>query len=408
MSSKAADRIHSMLEKGILTPEQAAELQKALEGQDEAPGTSEPSGGPSAAGDSAADSAWDNDDWGKHGGRRHRHPPFLPKEFLDMGWVNDMVDGITGGLGVRTDAGSRSSGNGQSSSRVEQPEGEGYEFRGNRVVYSRLSGMRMVRSKIKDNSFSASTFKDADLVDSSIEDCSLAGASLHELRMEKSDLKDVYLSGSKVNRLTLQGSTSMKGMRISGSRVNGMILLDGSRIRDTRFSGTAVSSLTLSRAAQMKDLRLTGATVSHLTMEASSLTNVRAQGCVLDGSRIADSELADTDFRGTRLRAAEISASRFKDCRFEAIAFDRLRVINSSLRKVVFRDSNFKMYGPLRAQAENLSIIDSDLDEVDFSDCVIHYTTIQGIKAHGIRLRGVDLSGTTITRAEDLEALVRR
>jgi len=41
--------------------------------------------------------------------------------------------------------------------------GEQYEFRGNRVVFSRLSGMHLVRSKIKDNSFSASTFKDVDL-----------------------------------------------------------------------------------------------------------------------------------------------------------------------------------------------------------------------------------------------------
>jgi len=73
-----------------------------------------------------------------------------------MDWVNDMVDGITSGLGVHVQdkvrgavgdwsegSGGRWSANGQNSSRIEQPEGEQYEFRGNRVVFSRLSGMHL-------------------------------------------------------------------------------------------------------------------------------------------------------------------------------------------------------------------------------------------------------------------------
>ena len=219
MSSKEADRIRSMQEKGILTPEQAEELLKALEGDEDVPGALEPPEPPvgaSAQPQSESDKEWDDDDWGKRGRRRHRHT-FLPEGFLEMGWVDDMVDGITSGLGVRTSPGSPGAGagnaenyrydyrydwgrkggrwtaNGESSSRVEQPEGEGYEFRGNRVVFSRSSGMHLVRSKLRDNSFSASTLKDVDMVDSSMVDCALAGASLHELHMERSELKDVYL-----------------------------------------------------------------------------------------------------------------------------------------------------------------------------------------------------------------------
>ena len=160
-----------------------------------------------------------------------------------MGWVDDMVDGITTGLGVSSDKGAwdpdpakyhydyhfewdshkerRRSGNAQNSSRVDAPTGEAFEFEGNRIVFSKISGLLLVRSKVKDNSFSASTFRGAELTDSVMRDSSLAGASLHELRMNKAEMKDVTFAGSKVSRLVLEEGGLLKNARIAGSTITG-------------------------------------------------------------------------------------------------------------------------------------------------------------------------------------------
>jgi hypothetical protein len=177
MDSRTGDRIRAMKEKGTITQEQAEELLGAI--SEETPAEQEePAEQPDP-----------------HRGRRHS------RAFFDMDWVGDMVDGITSGLGAASDRdrssdeyryewdprwGRRRGGNAESTSRVEQPEGESFEFQENRVIFSKLSGMHLVRSKVRDNAFSASTLRDAALTDSSIVDSSLAGASVHDLRMDGS------------------------------------------------------------------------------------------------------------------------------------------------------------------------------------------------------------------------------
>ena len=158
MSKSAVDRIRAMQEKGTLTAEQAEELLKALGEEQE--GAAHPEG--DAAAGAAASAPEPNPEPGDKAGAGTAAgaDPFESygrkgrgrRTFLDMEWVDDMVDGITSGLGVS--AGSRSwdddrsrrdsrraarrGGNAQSSSRVDQPEGEDFEFQGNRVVFSKI------------------------------------------------------------------------------------------------------------------------------------------------------------------------------------------------------------------------------------------------------------------------------
>src|SRR5208283_1471116 len=175
MNRSAADRVRSMQEKGTITAEQAEELLKALsEDPEDEPGTAgQDSGVEAGSGETAEGQGKAEEDTapGRRGARRSR-------SFFDMEWVDDMVGGITSGLGISSDRGDwdpgtekyaydyhyewdprrggRRGGNAQNSSRVEAPEGDSFEFRGNRVAFSKLSGMHYVRSRVKDNSFSAS------------------------------------------------------------------------------------------------------------------------------------------------------------------------------------------------------------------------------------------------------------
>jgi uncharacterized protein YjbI with pentapeptide repeats len=426
MSKSAVERIREMRDKGMITAEQAEELLKALSGEssdqpedtEEEPGTT----GPEPVNPPPPEENAGQDDSRSRRGRRRSD------SFFDMGWVDDMVDGITTGLGVSSDRGSwnagsgkyaydyhyewdprrerKRSGNAQNSSRVDAPTGEAFEFESNRIVFSKMSGFLLVRSKVKDNSFSASTFRDAELTDSTMRDSSLAGASVNDLRMDKAEMKDVTIAGSKVSRMVLREGSLLKSTRIAGSAVTGLSLEGGSRIEDTRLAGCAgVNGFTLTAGSEIKDCRFNGTGANHVSFRKSSLSDLRFDGCTIGDTTIENAEIKNCSFRGVSLQESGIDASQLKDCRFEAIGFSGLRMQNSELKNVTFRDA---FDGRFPRRAEKLSIIDSKLDNVQFIGCIFQDTTIKGTRARDVRLRGVDLTGRTIERAEDLIALAER
>ena len=401
-----------MQEKGALTPEQAQEVLEALSEDAEGTDAAAEGGGETTR---AADVA--EPERVKDEPRSGPHGHDDAGSFLDMGWVGDMVDGITSGLGIATDHGDRRTGgdghgyhdrwsqggrhgNYQNSSRVEQPEGEDFEFRDNKVVFSKIRGLRLMRAKVKDNYFSASTFRDSDITDGSMESSSFAGASLHELHVEKGEIKDVSVSGSKLSRATLRGGSVLKGVRISGSGINGLTL-ENSAIEDARMSGLGLNGLTLSNGSLIKDTRFSGVTLGHVSLERSTMTDTRMSGAMLANVRLIETEMVSLDLRGARFQDTELRGSRVTDARFDAIGFVGLRVQNSTMRKVLFRGE----HGRLPSLEERLSVVDSNLENVEFVGCVFHDTVFKGISVEGLRLRGVDLSDMTVENAEDLRAL---
>jgi len=344
-----------------------------------------------------------------------------------MEWVGDMVDGITSGLGVDMDVGRanpvsdrsgdnyryewdprwgrRRGGNSENSSRVEQPEGEAYEFQENRVVFSKVAGLRLVRAKIRDNSFSASTFRDAELTDSVIVDSSLAGASVHDLLMDKAELKDVVIAGSKINRMEMRTGSTMKNVKISGSPVSSLMLEGDSRIEDTRLAGVVASGCSLSRKARIKDTRFNGSTLNGLALEGTTLADTRVDGCTLSATRLVESEINGCVLRGVSLADSTIIASRVKDARLEAVGFGNLAIERSELKNLVIRDS---MDGRFPRKVVGLKFIDVKLDNVQFIGCALMDTTFKGFSAEGFRIRGRDLSGRTFESADQLRALSER
>jgi uncharacterized protein YjbI with pentapeptide repeats len=443
MKNTAAERIRAMLDKGTITKEQADELLNALaeaeadggaadqaEGSpsDRATGDAPQAGTPRVGGPETSgpresrDDSWGPRDDGRYRGRRRS------RSFLDMDWVGDMVDGITSGLGVGTDAGPRPpasddrsgdnyryewdprwgrrrGGNAENSSRVEQPEGEAFEFQENRVVFSKIAGLHLVRAKIRDNSFSASTFKGADLTDSAIVDSSLAGASVHDLLMDRAELKDVVIAGSKITRMEMRSGAAMKNVKISGSPVSSFTLEGDSRIEDTRLAGVVVSGCSLSRKTRIKDTRFNGSSLNGLTMAGVTLADTRVDGCTLGATRLEETEITGCVIRGVSLQDSVIIRSRIKDARLEAVGFAGLSIEGSELKNMVIRDA---FEGRFPRKMEGLRFIDVKLDNVQLVGCLLRDTTFKGFSAEGIRIRGRDLSGRTFQSADELRALSER
>lgn len=361
------DKIRAMQEKGTITLEQAEELiavlSKEPEDKEEPRDAAEDPGG----------------EWGRRGirYRKLRRGKWIPDWVKDM--VDEMAQGVREGLGSEEydpatgsyeyryrydwDPSSywkRMGMNAQDVSRVEQPEGESFEFRDNKFAFSKLRSMRLVRSTVKNNAFYAATVHDISLEDSSLLDGSFAGASLHDLVMAASEMKNVKFEGVKVKGLSIRKNSFMRATKFSGGHINGLGLSDGSGIEGGRMAGVKIADFSL-----------------------------------------VDSVLSDAVFKGMCAQDWKIEGSKLNGCRLERIGMFGVRIKNSALSGVVFRQE----YEGTFNRARDLAIEDSTLESCEFIECTIRDTKIKGITARGLTIHGKDLTGRTFEKAEDLEAL---
>jgi len=355
-----------MLDRGAITKEQADELLGVLSEEPEG-GEGDPTAG---AGDTAEEVPGGrfSHDYGYEWVRRHRGPR---------------------------------SRNAQDSSFVEQPEGEEFEFEGNRVVHGKIIGMRLTRSKVKDNRFNASVFRDAVLVDSAMEDCALSGASLAGLSMEGSRMRVANFAGSKVGRLELQGGSELENVRFMGCTVQSLSCRGESGILNVNFAGGLMNSLALASRSRMRDCRMSGVTSARLTMERSLIHDTKCDGCGLTDVNLSSVEMDACTLRGVSVHGATLENCRMLQCRVEAMAFENLRIRGDSLERVRIEGPHF----PCRLQTMGMEISDCTWDDMKFEECTFQDTAFLGIESKGLRFRGVDFTGRKIEKAEDLEDL---
>jgi uncharacterized protein YjbI with pentapeptide repeats len=407
MSASAIERIRAMQAKGTITAAQADELIAALQEEDVAPVQPASPDVPGAP-----------------------EPPRASRRgadrFFDMDWVGDMVEGITSSLGVSTGSmddddprrpgrgdrsdyryewsrGRRSRGGGWGPAQVEQPVGEDFEYKDNHVTFSRIIGVQLFRAKMKDNTFSAASLTGAQVVDGTMESCFLAGASLNDLRIEGGRMKSVFLKGCKVNRLVIGKGSTFKDTRIAGAGVTDLSLDGESSLENSTISGGVLNGFSLGMRSLLKSCRLSGVAVTQLSLDGSRVKDSWFKGSFLTGGRARDAEVLSCAFRGVRLQDFELTSSRIKDSRFDAIGFQDLKVIGSTLKNVIFRDTPLD----LPRMGQGFSILDSRLDNMEFTGCTFRNTTIKGVTADNLRLRGVDLTDRTIESADELRSIAR-
>ena len=361
------DKIRSLQEKGAITQEQAEELLAALSEDIEDGET----GGADAGSPDHRRTALRDGAAGRRGAKR---PP---------GWVRDMADGMAAGAGKDlgfeeydpdtgkyeywygyswdpSDHWRKHGKNAQDLSRVEQPEGEDFTFKDNSFAFSRLRSVNLVRSVMKDNSFYAATLNDLSLKDSAVTGGSFSGASLQDVSMTDAEMKGVEVSGAKLKELVLEDGSAIAATKVSNGYVNDLKLSRGSRIEGSFFTGM-----------KLIDIRLAGSALKELTV------------------------------RNAGLQDWEVSDSSLAGCVIENIGMRDVKVAQSTLNKVVFRQETERLFG----WAHDLAIESCTLESCRFIDCRIRDTRITGITATGLVIRGKDLTGLRLEKAEDLAAL---
>ena len=275
-----------------------------------------------------------------------------------------MVEGITSGLGAAADRGTpfrawggssddyryewdprwgrRRGGNAENSSRVEQPEGESFEFQENRVVFSKLSGHAPRALEGPGQLVLRFHPSGRDLTDSAIVDSSLAGASVHELLMEGSEMKDVVIAGLQDQPAGAAGGSGMKNVKISGSSVlefhawkrqpdRGHAALRESRSTAAAFlEKTLVKDTRLQRHGREPLHTRGGDAVRHADRRMHAGATRTWPTPRSPGARSAACQ--PPGFEASRAR-------RIKDSRLEAVGFSALKIERSELKNVAIRDA---------------------------------------------------------------------
>ena len=315
-------------------------------------------------------------------GRRdggHRHRPGFAKPFEGLGAdieraVENAVGSVLGALGGLTGEDWLNESNDATFANAEQPVGEHYEMRDNRVVVSRLAGLRLNKVAFSGNEMHASALTELALNDSVFVLNTFRGSSLKRGNVERGAVTD---------------------NRINGSQLVGLKLRDSSLVKNA-FKGV-----------QIRALEMSGAEMCKCSLKAAKLKNVTlGKGTSLDHVRLAgivgrDWTLDDSRWTGVRLEGAVVTRLVAKQANLEDCYIDYGED----------GDGEDGDAAAARVDAEAGVMRDLTLARVTMRGCVFSHCTFDGTVianielAENLRFERVDFSGRTIGALHELEAL---
>lgn len=227
-------------------------------------------------------------------GWRHRRRRGFESAFDGLGAdveqaVENAVGSVLGALGGRKGDDWLDESNDAIFANAERPVGEGYQLGNNRIVVSRLAGLRLHNAQFCANEMHASA-----LVDLHCKDCSF---------------NDNVLRASSLKRVDLDGSDVI-GNVVDGSQLAGLKLDSSSLLKNT-FKGVRLKKLVLSAGANLTGTRFSGINGGGLTLSATKMLNCEFVNCTFDDTviehidRAEELRFEDVDFSGHRIGALE-------------------------------------------------------------------------------------------------------
>ncbi len=311
-------------------------------------------------------------------GRRdgsHRYRPGLEKPFEGLGAdieraVENAVGSVLGALGGLAGEDWLNESNDATFANAEQPVGEHYDMRDNRIVVSRLAGLRLNKAAFRGNEMHASALTELALNDASFNGNALRGSSLKRGTVERGAVNDNRLDGSQLAGLELRDSSLLEN-HFKGARIRALEM-SGAEMRQCSFKAAKLKNVTLRNGASLADTKLSGIVGSDWTLDDSRWTDVRLRGAVV-----------------TRLVARQ---ANFEHCNFRNGDGARGEVVG----------------GPAAAAGvmRDLTLARVTMRGCEFSHCTFDGTVIENIElAENLRFERVDFSGRTIGALHELEAL---
>ena len=350
-------RILELVSTGTLTPDQAAELIRAL-GEAPRASTEPPPNEPRHRRDERRHRRHRHRSWGAHS--NHEHVSEDIQRAVDFG-TRTLRAALKSGFGWS----SAWSGTTNSAifSRTEPPSGQDYTCEHNQLAVSHLRGLRLDASTFSHNELDAAGLEDVELVQSTFTGQRLRGSSLRGALLEHSQMRDNELNGARLSRLTVGHG------RVDANVLNGSQLRDvgvsASVMEDCRLDGARIKTWVINQDSHLKNLRLSGVLGRNWLFEGAVISNTSISGQRVDGLVLKRAGLEDVVTRVSDMTARMTSTGLVRDLTLERVVLKRC----------------------------------------SFVDCVFDGTRFEGFDAADLEFDGVDFRGLVITSADELARL---
>ena len=311
-------------------------------------------------------------------GRRdgsHRHRPGFEKPFEGLGAdieraVENAVGSVLGALGGLAGEDWLNESNDATFANADQPVGEHYDMRDNRIVVSRLAGLRLNKAEFRGNEMHASALTELDMNDTSFNGNAFRGSSLKRGTVAGGAVTDNRIYGSQLAVLELRDSSAVENT-LTGARIRALEM-SGAKMRHCSLMATKLKNVALINGTSLADIKLSGIVGSDWTLDDSRWTDVRLQGAVVTRLVARQANLEHCNFRNGDGARGEVAGG-------PAAAAGVMRDL--TLARVTMRGC-------------------------EFAHCTFDGTVIENIElAENLRFERVDFSGRTIGALHELEAL---
>jgi uncharacterized protein YjbI with pentapeptide repeats len=397
------NKVKELLDKGILTAEQADEITEALEERDDKEVNAGMINGQDDP-DIAKQDRTQGSSTSSTGGEQGK-PPYgsfvenLTRGATDMASsaMNMVFSEINSALGHIQ--GSSQGGNKIVMSKVDQPDGNRYIFSDNEIMMGKLTDVTLNEASMKGNKITGSSVGDLKVAVGAFSGNKISAASVFDLSIENGIINECAFAGSKVHDLRIQGRSTITAATIEGSNVSDVRLADESRIEKCSIKSSNCRSLALAESSQVGNLEICGSNVRDINLKSSNITGFSVQA-----SNVSDMSFTKTAVSDVRLGASKVYSvhcvdSVLKELVISGMAVLRLHIENCELTGVTFKKkaAGFKFH-----HAAKMRLINSKIKNCEFINCTFFNIDFKDVDISDIHLSDAIIKNQTITCKEDL------
>jgi uncharacterized protein YjbI with pentapeptide repeats len=398
------DKVKDLVDKGVLTAEQADELMETLAGNDtheENPGEAEH---PDDSGHIGAMHGESKAKDGPGNQKRQKSADWPDIDALAKGAVDTVssamkftFSGINSALGQLQ--GSSQSGNKIVMSKAEHPSGSRYVFSDNEIRMGKLTDITLNDSEMKGNKIMGSSVSGLKVAFGAFNRNSVSAASVVDVAVENGMIADCAFNGSKVHDILVKEDSMITGAVMDASKISDLRVSGESKTNDCSVKCSKCDSLEITRRSSVSGLAVGGSKVKDIKLIETGLTGMSVQASTMSRMTFVKTTMTDIAVGASKVSMVRCEDSTLKDVIVSGMAVLDLDIKNCRLSGVSFKKTpvgfNLRHIAKLR-------LINATMKDCEFVNCTFFNTVIRDVDLSGVRLSDAMIKGQTITCKEDL------
>lgn len=268
-------------------------------------------------------------------------------------------------------------GNSVTLSKVDEPSGDAFTFRGNTFNVSRVSHLVFNQAQVHDNVINASKMAHLSVTRGRFSQCTVAGSSMSHVAIEglASDALATEVAEGGKERQGVP-PTGLHAVTFNASKFTRVSLAGGSVLEATAFQAAAVKQWSLTENSAIRNSKFNNANLADVTLQRASLQNVTVERSGLQVLALRDVTLEDVLVSGAGGHSITVAGGTWKNVKI------------------------WRQMGGNDCLLEESRFENCTLTNCEFSGCTFRRTTLRGLNLTGITVRNVDFTGMVLETDE--------